>query len=211
MALEKIMYNLVKTLPKTVGSAGKMTLTSNQIRLMGDNGRKVAEVMERVGADSLDVAYKAKSNYSIAGIKLKNGNDVVGNGAISIQNPGARNTVLKYRASVGENGEILTSNGFFDAGKSAPIDDFAVSASRRGGHISQHTEVGNAAALHLEADEKGVLNILKKLPNGEGIMSKYSKMHYTMQQKLDQAYQSVGRFLKGQAYYPVTDKISLGA
>lgn len=192
------MSKLVKNLPKMEGSKGTVTLGCKQLEAMGEHGKEVAEAMRCVDASTLDVAYKAKSNYSIAGFRLKNGQKVVGNGAVSLENPGAQNSVMKYRVSLGENGRTMTSNGFFDAGKHAPADDMSMAISRKGGKISGHAEVGDAATIHLAGDEKEIVNVLgKNQYGGKEAVSNYQKAYWALQQKFDEVYTGIGKILRG--------------
>lgn len=198
MSVTSVMGKVVNTISKMEGSAGKVTLSPKQVELMaGQNGKAVSKLMSDLGASHVDVAYKAKSNYAIAGLKLRNGENVVGSGAISIQNPGTQNTVIKYRSSVGENGKVLTSNGFVDAGVPADSRDIAFSMSRKGDNIAADVAIGKTAASHVQANEVGLRELASDLPEGEKVISKMDKGHWTLQQKMDEGLQMVRRALQG--------------
>lgn len=122
MSIGKIMGKIVKMLPKTEGAAGKITLGRTQLTQIAQQDQKAARVinkaLEKTTNPKLDIAYKAESNYAIAGMRLRDGKKVVGQGAVSITNPGSSQAVVKYRASA-DGGKTLQANGFIDSGKVA--------------------------------------------------------------------------------------------
>ena len=213
MSVTSVMGKVVKTISKMEGSAGKITLTPKQVeRMAGQNGKAVSKLMSDLGASHVDVAYKAESNYAIAGLKLRNGKNVVGSGAVSIQNPGTQNTVVKYRASVGENGKVLTSNGFVDAGVPADSRDIAFSMSRKGDNMAADVSIGKTAVSHVQANEANMRELASGMPMGEEIISKANKGHWTLQQKMDEGLQVIRRALQGQsekiAKEPTANKVA---
>lgn len=197
MSIASIMRTVVKQLPKMEGSAGKLSLSKAQLSFMGDKGKEISKVLSDIGASSVDVAYKSKANYSIAAFRLRNGQKLVGQGAVSIQNPGTNNTILKYRAAVGENGKILTSNGYVNTGVAADSRDVALGFTRRGGNISYDTEIGKTFASHTKANEAEVTKLIESVsPNGKSIKSQINKKQWTLQQKMDEVFQKLRRIVK---------------
>ena len=85
----------------------------------GEDGKILQQLLSGTKNPTLDVAYKAKSNYAIAGLKLQDGKRVLGNGAVSVANHGRPDAVLKYRVSADENGKLLSLNGAVGAEKLA--------------------------------------------------------------------------------------------
>ncbi len=204
MSVTSVMGKVVRTISKMEGSAGKITLTPKQAELMAgtQGGEAVSKLMSEFGVTHVDVAYKAESNYAIAALKLRKGKNVVGSGAVSIQNPGTQNSVVKYRASVGENGKVLTSNGFVDAGVPADSRDIAFSMSRKGDNMAADVAIGKTAASHVKANEAGMRELASSLPEGEELISEANKGHWTLQQKMDECLQVIRRALQGPAEDP---------
>ena len=208
MQIQKIMGKIMQVLPKTEGAAGKFHLGEKQIgELLKQGGSKqeVKALKALVGDlvhPSLDVAYKAKSNYTIAGLRLNEGKAVVGHTAISVVNAGGKNTVVKARASLGKGSNTLYANGFIDAGQTANSRDMAASLSRKGGIVKADATISKAAGTHVQLDEDKVIGLVKKLPNGDDIVSKYNKGQWSLQQGLDQAMRTAREWLSGGGAIP---------
>lgn len=143
MSIGKIMGKIVKILPKTEGSAGKITLGRTQLTELAKQdkqaGKLIQKTLENAKEPALDIAYKAEANYAIAGMKVRDGKKVIGQGAVSITNPGSSEAVVKYRASAGQ---TLQANGFVDGGKVADGKDIAAGFSRKGGKVTLVESVG---------------------------------------------------------------------
>ena len=212
MQIQKIIGKVMQVLPKTEGAAGKFHLGEKQIgELLKQGGSKqeVKALKALVGDlvhPSLDVAYKAKSNYTIAGLRLKEGKAVVGHTAISVVNAGGKNTVVKARASLGKGSNTLYANGFIDAGQTANSRDMAASLSRKGGIVKADATISKAAGTHVQLDEDKVIGLVKKLPNGDDIVSKYNKGQWSLQQGLDQAMRTAREWLSGGGAIPKSSK-----
>ncbi len=212
MQIQKIMGKIMQVLPKTEGAAGKFHLGEKQIgELLKQGGSKqeVKALKALVGDlvhPSLDVAYKAKSNYTIAGLRLNEGKDVVGHTAISVVNAGGKNSVVKARVSLGKGSETLYANGFIDAGQTANSRDMAASLSRKGGKVKADATISKAAGTHVQLDEDKVIGLVKKLPNGDDIVSKYNKGQWSLQQGLDQAMRTAREWLSGGGAIPKSSK-----
>lgn len=212
MQIQKIMGKIMQVLPKTEGAAGKFHLGEKQIgELLKQGGSKqeVKALKALVGDlvhPSLDVAYKAKSNYTIAGLRLNEGKAVVGHTAISVVNAGGKNTVVKARASLGKGSNTLYANGFIDAGQTANSRDMAASLSRKGGIVKADATISKAAGAHVRLDEEGMLDLAQKLPNGDKVISKYNKGQWSLQQGLDQAMRTAREWLSGGGAIPKSSK-----
>lgn len=195
-AITSVMKTLVKRLPAMEGSAAKVTFGQKQLNFMGKEGKEISKLLSGVNASSVDVAYKANSNYAIAGFRLRDGKKIVGKGAVSIQNPGTENTILKCRASLGENGKILSLNGYANAGVPADSRDIALGFSRKGGNMTYNAEVGKTGAIHVNANEQETIDLLgKAAPNGKELLSKYNKGHWSLQQSMDETFQKLRKLI----------------
>lgn len=199
MSIGKIMGKIVKMLPKTEGAAGRITLGRTQLEMLGKQDKKVGELVQKtlreVKEPKLDVAYKAESNYAIAGMRLRDGKSVIGQGAVSITNPGSSQAVIKYRASA-NGGKALQANGFLDGGKVADGKDIAVSLSRKGGKVKSDLEVGQATRHHIEFDEQQAVDLAKKL-DAKNILQDYTEATSNLQRTLDNAMVDIRKGLRG--------------
>ena len=199
MSIGKIMGKNVKMLPKTEGAAGRITLGRTQLEMLGKQDKKVGELVQKtlreVKEPKLDVAYKAESNYAIAGMRLRDGKSVIGQGAVSITNPGSSQAVIKYRASA-NGGKALQANGFLDGGKVADGKDMAVSLSRKGGKVKSDLEVGQATRHHIEFDEQQAVDLAKKL-DAKNILQDYTEATSNLQRTLDNAMVDIRKGLRG--------------
>ena len=114
MSIGKIMSKIVKALPKTEGAAGKITLGRVQLEAIAkkdqEAGKVIKQALNGLKDPKLDVAYKAESNYAIAGMRLRDGKQVLNQGAVSITNPGTSQAVVKYHVSA-DGGKTLQANG----------------------------------------------------------------------------------------------------
>lgn len=195
--LTSIIKTVVKELPKMEGTAGKISLGKKQLAFMGEKGKALSKVLSGVDASAVDIAYKSKANYSIAAFRLRDGKNVVGQGALSIQNPATDKTILKYRAAVGENGKIATSNGYVDANVPMDIRNVSFGAFRKGGKLSYDAELGKTTAFHLKADEKALTDfVVKTAPNGTDVSSRINKGHWALQQSMDVMLQKFREIVK---------------
>ena len=212
MQIQKIIGKVMQVLPKTEGAAGRIHLGEKQIGeflKQGGSNQEVKALKELVGglkSPSIDVAYKAKSNYTIAGLRLNEGKDVVGHTAISVVNAGGKNTVVKARASLGKGSNTLYANGFIDAGQTANSRDMAASLSRKGGKVKADATISKAAGTHVQLDEDKVIGLVQKLPHGDDIVSKYNKGQWSLQQGLDQAMRTAREWLSGGGAIPKSSK-----
>lgn len=200
MSIGRIMGKIVKMLPKTEGAAGRITLGRTQLTQIAQQDKKVAKVinkaLEKTSNPKLDIAYKAESNYAIAGMRLRDGKKVIGQGAVSITNPGSSQAVVKYRASA-NGGSTLQANGFLDGGKVADGKDMAVSLSRKGGKVKNDLEIGQAARHHLEFDEQKAVDLAKEF-DAKDILQNYAEATNKLQRTLDGAMVDIRQGLRGE-------------
>lgn len=200
MSIGKIMGKIVKMLPKTEGAAGRITLGRAQLTQIAQQDQKAARVinkaLEKTTNPKLDIAYKAESNYAIAGMRLRDGKKVIGQGAVSITNPGSSQAVVKYRASA-NGGSTLQANGFLDGGKVADGKDMAVSLSRKGGKVKSDLEIGQATRHHIEFDEQQAVDLAKEF-DAKDILQDYAEATNKLQRTLDGAMVDIRQGLRGE-------------
>ena len=195
--LTSIIKTVVRELPKMEGTAGKISLGKGQLAFMGEKGKALSKVLSGVDASAVDIAYKSKANYSIAAFRLRDGKRVVGQGALSIQNPATDKIILKYRAAVGENGKIATSNGYVDANIPIDLRNISLGMTRKGGKFSYDAGLGKTTSFHLKADEKAFTDfVVKSVPNGAEVLARINKGHWTLQQSMDEMLQKFRRIVK---------------
>ncbi len=146
---------IINAISKLQGSKAKVTLGAKQLKMLAQKEKGVALVLDKMKLKDpkLDLAYQVKSNYNVATFRLRDGKESVVNGAISVQNPGTTESIIKYRLNVGENGNALRTSGFADFGKELDIDDQLVSILRKNKRISTETKSGSAARHTMELNE----------------------------------------------------------
>ncbi len=171
MTIAKLMTKIVRTLPKLQGSAGRMKLSAQQLEQMA-KGDKVAEktvrhILANTENPVLEVAYKAEQNYAIAGMRLQDGKKVLGQGAVSLTNPGTPRSVVKYHLA-GQNGN--RANGFVDCGEYPNAADAAFSISRRQGVLTSDMEVAKAYAHHVKLNEQDMFDAARIYSNDSPIV-----------------------------------------
>ena len=152
---------VIGMISKLEGSKGALSLGGKQLNMLAKD-KKIAQVLSRMTDPQLDVAYKAKSNYNIAAFRLRDGKEVVANGAVSLQNPGTTESIIKYRLNVGENGNILRTNGFGDFGKQLDVDDLGAAVSRRKGITSVEADSGKAFRVAAELNEEEAVGLISR-------------------------------------------------
>lgn len=197
MATINALAKLVRMLPKAQGSAGRITLGAKQLEQIATKNKKAAKAIKVFtrGTENpaLDIAYKAQSNYSIAGIRVRDGQKVIGNGAISITNPGTNQAVIKYRAADGS----IQANGFINAGGRAKANDIAMNIARKGGQIKADVQVGDAMVHHFVGNEQKLVDIAKEL-NADSLLREYVDTTRKFQQKLDAGMVDIRKGLRGE-------------
>lgn len=162
------LRKVIGMIPKLSGSKGAMTLSAEQLKFMAKEDKGMSKVLGTLDKPSLEIAYKAKSNYSVAALRLKDGEKSVAKGAVSIQNPNTPNTIIKYRSSIGENANIAHSNGYVDFGKKIDIEDFEIFAKSKKGVVSASATSNKAIGVAAEINEKPAVEFLEKIQPGLG-------------------------------------------
>lgn len=196
----KIANKIMSVLPKTAGASGRVTLSKTQLELMAREGGKEGELLQKLlrkaTNPSVEIGFKAKSNYTIAGLRIKDGNQVVGQGALSITNPGQSNAVVKMRQSIGPNGSIASSNGFIDGGKPADAKDIALSLTRRNGIATADVASGKAYAAHLRVNEDAVVEGAREI-GADKFLEIYTRGSNNLQRELDKMMVDARQLLRG--------------
>ena len=195
-----IASKIVRALPKTEGAAGRITLGRTQLEALGKQDKKAGELIQKalrgIKEPKLDVAYKAESNYAIAGMRLRDGKQVLNQGALSITNPGSANSVVKYRVSA-DGGKTLQANGFIDGRKVADGKDIAVGMSRKGGKVTADTSVGQATRHHIEFDEQKGVELAREF-DAKYLLERYGQTTNKLQQLLDRMMVDTRKVLRGE-------------
>lgn len=172
MGVERILTKLVNYVPKAEGSQGTIKLAAKQLEQIAEKEPEVGKVIQELtkGAKNptLEIGYKAQSNYSIAGMRLRDGKNTLASGAVSLNRAGTMNPTIKGRINV-NGGETFCANGFIDTRWTASAKDIEASVSRRGGKFSFNTEAGNglgkgAYGIHVSANnEEAVIESLENM------------------------------------------------
>ena len=109
----RMVENAVSFLSNKAG-AGRFQLTRAGMELAaktsGSKGKVLSEILsENPWISSLDVAYKAKSNYSIGAFRLMEGKTPYMTGAISVKDNGIFKPLVKFHCG----GKCGQANGFY--------------------------------------------------------------------------------------------------
>lgn len=185
-----------ESIQKMQGMEGSTKFTKAQLKLLPEHVQKMlAPLLEGTQNPVTRISYKTKPNYNVAGIKVTDGDRVVGTGAISITNPGKADGVLKARLNVPGKVE---ANGFIDGTK--PMDSYDVSSSlvRRGGKIKADIQT-TAAGLRVNGDENAIQKLLMPVGEGSpyGFRAKYSELTHRIQSGFDDFGSEIRYFLRG--------------
>lgn len=167
--LTTISGKIMEYIPKSMGATGHVRIPKETLAELAkaDESGVAQRILEGMQNPSLDVAYKAQHNYSVAALNLRDGQKSVAKGAISVVNPGEQATV-KARLSVGENGEVLHTSGFVDASKYPDINNASTSIARRNGRMTTDVRVGEAFGEHVSVDTAKAEELIGKFPNPKG-------------------------------------------
>ena len=89
---------IINAISKLQGSKTKVTLGAKQLKMLAQKEKGVALVLDnmKLKDPKLDLAYQAKSNYNVATFRLRDGKESVVNGAVSVQNPGTTESIIKW-------------------------------------------------------------------------------------------------------------------
>jgi hypothetical protein len=178
------------------GTKGQLTLGAKQLELLAkkSNSKEAKAILKTVKNPTLEVAYKSKSNYTIAGLNFKDGKNTVAKGAVSITKPGTNKSVVKYRLNTGKS----TVNGFIDGGKVANTKDMELALMRKDKMIKVDARVADATAHHLNINEEEVLKYVKDF-KGNDFVEKYTQLNKKMQQIADNIMTETKRVLRGES------------
>jgi hypothetical protein len=195
-------FNITKiirtAIPMLKGSKGGFTIGAKQLETIAKESytreAQIAKgILKTTKNPTLEVAYKAKSNYTIAGLSLKDGKEVVAKGAISITNPGSNNAVVKYKLNTTKS----KANGFVDGGKVADTKDMEMAFSRKGGNVKTDVKVADATAHHLDLNEEEMVQYAKDF-DGDNLLVSYAKGKNELQKSVDMAMTEIRRFFRGE-------------
>ena len=176
-----------------------MSLSGKQLRTLAQKDQHLMQVVDRMQDPVLDVAYKAKSNYNVAAFRLRDGKEAVANGAVSLQNPGTAESIIKYRLNVGENGKILSANGFADFGKQLDVNDIEIAAARKNWITSAEVKSGKTYRQAAEVNEDEAIKLLSRysgIPDESLRKSIYGRMTPGTN-KLQTLWKEFGQILSG--------------
>lgn len=204
-ALEPIEYHVCKksgieqffrNIQKLEGTEASLKISKSQLAILPEPLQKLLEpLLAGTKNPVARIAYKAKSNYNVAGIKVTDGNRVIGTAAASITKPGSADAVIKARLNIPNKVE---ANGFIDG--SRPMDSYNVSSAldRCGGKIKakfQTDEIG----FRVNGNENEIQKLLMGLkPESEyGFRARYSKITHKLQRSFDDVGAKIRYFLRG--------------
>ena len=216
MGVERILTKLVSYVPKAEGSQGTIKLAAKQLEQIAEKEPEVGKVIQELtkGAKNptLEIGYKAQSNYSIAGMRLRDGKNTLASGAVSLNRAGTMNPTIKGRINV-NGGETFCANGFIDTRWTANAKDIEASVSRRGGKFKFNTEAGNglgknAYGIHVSANnEEAVIESLENM-GAKHVAREVERGTDKLQKHLNEMMGEARTFLqKGKAPAPVAEKI----
>ncbi len=182
----------LEMLQKMKGTKGQITLTKEQIRyLPKDVQEAIKPLLKGTKNPTAEIAYKAKANYNIAAIRVKDGENLVGTGAISLTKPGNPNGVVKARLNVKDK---LCANGYVDGATPLKADDVAVAVTRRGGRVKGDYEISQGAGLHFDANEKEVRNLVAGYNKSAG-NKMFDSWLQKIQENLNIAHEKIRSFI----------------
>lgn len=171
-----VVSKIFNTILDLKGSKGALSLGEQQLKMLTESKPQFSNILENIDKPSLDIAYKAKSNYNIALFNLKEGENSLLKGAVSVQNPAAPDLVVKYRLNGKPKGqEILTSNGFIDLGKDIEMEDI------------QFMINNNNRAFKIKAKLDDAINISAKSNDPCGLYDELSHFIPDIEKKLAQS------------------------
>ena len=180
--LLNVISKIVRELPNMQGAAGRVTLTAKQLQAYCRNPKQqelLQTLMKYCKEPTLEVGYKAKSNYSIAGLRLKDGKNVVGQGAISIANPCTNQAVIKTKMSAGKS----YIDGFIDGGKPEDITDMLFNLQRKDGAINLKARIGKAMRCDAGIQEGDMLDFAKAT-NAESFLKSWVKANKVLSDRV---------------------------
>lgn len=190
------LQKILASIPKTEGSHGKITLGVKQLAKIANSDPQLGKIITNLAETAenpvtAEIAYKAKANYSIAAINLKDGKKSIANAAVSITDAAhPENAVIKARASIGENGKIVQANGFVNGSGRMDANNASLSASRKNNVTSTSARSGDAMGFNAVVDEMGAEKIIGNTRFGE-------KIHEAFYNKIEKLQTNLDGTLKG--------------
>lgn len=166
------MVNIAKILKMAEslkGTKGSFTLGKSALRQVSSKAGKQGEAIfdfatKGLSKPAVDIAYKSsEKGLTIAKATIKDGNKVIGNGAISVSGLGTEQSVIKYRLNMGENGKVLQQNGWIDNSKNLTLDDIATTLTRKNGITTQTSQIGEATYSRTMFDENEFALVADKM------------------------------------------------
>ena len=104
--------------------------------------------------------------------------------------------MVKVKASVGENGKILSANGFIDGGRPADAKDIAAGFTRRGGNVTADVSSGRAFSAHLAVNENEAVRLADRF-GADDLLKGYTQTTNKLQQQLDELMVNARQLLRG--------------
>jgi len=185
-----------ESIQKMQGTDGHLALSGWQLKLLPKHVQDMlAPLLEGAKNPVARISYKAKPNYNVAGIKVTDGDRVVGTAAASITKPGSADAVIKARLNIPNK---VQGNGFVDG--SRPMDSYDVSSSivRKKGKIKAEFQTGGAG-FRVDGDENQIQRLLMPMGEGEyGFRAGYSRTTHEIQRDFDDVGAKIRYFLRGE-------------
>lgn len=186
---------IINLVSKIQGSKGAVSLGKKQLNMMAQENKAIQTIVKELKDPSLDIAYKAKSNYNVAAFKLRDGKEAILNGAVSLQNPGTKESIIKYRLNLGDKGKAASSNGFADLGQIVDLDNMAVSTVVKNGKTQTQARIGDALGISAKVDQKEILQMT------DNVAPEIKEFYETFREKqksiLTDGWESLGKKLSG--------------
>ena len=130
---------------KIIAAAAKMTGTKfsatygKEVMKLALPKSKAGKLLEEAPLGELknpfiDVSMKSSKNgYTIGAFRIRDGKEVIANGAASVTGLNTPKSVVKYRFSLGDKGKAARVNAFIDNNHKYNLADLEVSLQRKNG------------------------------------------------------------------------------
>ena len=184
--------SIASSLGKIIGSSAKVTLGQKQLlqltkSKLGDKAAEnIGKLLSKYPNAKATVAYKASERgFTVGALQIKNGKDVIANGAVSVTGLGGKNApLIKGRLNIGKNGEVLSSKGWIDFRKPPKLQDIEMATSLKKGVLNMSSAAGKASNSYLKFDTVKATEALGiKAEAGEFVNmvnNMYAKIHKNM-------------------------------
>ena len=181
------LNKIIKFLPKAEGCLSRTKFGGKQVKefisQIAEDDKKGAELLTKMlnGAKNptFEIAAKSKANYTIGAFRLADGKKVLGQGAVSLNNAGTNQSVVKVHVSAGKDvmganrslnaraglgeGQDSIIRGYLDCGKPTNAKDLAVTAQLKDGIIQGNVHVGENINANLLVRESAAKNIRQQV------------------------------------------------